>query len=392
MIKTKNVESIKKVLYLIFLAVAISLILAILLFETIKLENKIENKMMLISTEDIRSIVDNNSSSIKTILNQESGFINLIKNDSLIQEKIEKKIELLITSKVKYSYLLYKDSNGIFRFLADGAINEEKAFLNQKFDIDSTKWLDIYTTRKPLIIDNKYLQDLSISYLSPILNNKNEVELILAIDFSIKKVDEINEILNLIKNTIIAIILIIIIFIMILIIQTVKYYAMKKNAFIDKLTNVNNRNYLQEIENTINLNDYVLCVLDIDHFKNLNDTYGHDIGDKVLRELAAVISLSIRIEDDIVIRYGGEEFIVFTKIKDTNHLSAMEIIERIFKNIQEHRFYYEDNKYIYLTVSIGVNLYPAKSNSFTKAFKLADLALYEAKENGRNNIKIYNQN
>jgi diguanylate cyclase (GGDEF)-like protein len=385
----KKLFNIRNTLYLIFLSVGISFILLVLLFKTIELEEGIENKMLLISTEDIKSIVDNSVMSIKSILNKDSNFINQIKNNNILQKQVEKKLELLITPKVKYSYLLYKDSNGVFRFLVDGAKDGEKAFIDQKFDIESLEWLNIYINKKPLIIDHKYLQELSISYLSPILNNKNEVELILVIDFSITKVDEINKIISLIKNSIIAIIIMVIIFLFVLLIQTIKYIAMKKSAYIDNLTNVYNRNYLVKIQNSINLQDYVLTVLDIDYFKKTNDTYGHAIGDKILKELAALISLSIRDKDDIVIRYGGEEFLVFSKIKRNEQVNALNVVERIFKNIQEYKFYFTKDDYIYVTVSIGVNLFPAKSKSFMEAFKLADNSLYKAKENGRNNIQIY---
>ncbi len=385
----KDVFSIKKTVYLILLAVGISIALIILLFGTINLEKKIENKMLLLSTEDVISIVNNSAISIKDILQKDNSYIKQILKNNQLQKQIEKKLELLITSNIKYSYLLYKDSRGIFRFLADGAKDNTKAFLNQKFDIESSEWLEIYNSKKPLNIKQKYLQELSISHLVPILNNENQVELILVIDFSIKKVKEINKIITWIKNSIIGIIIIVIIFLLILLVQTIRYLAMKKNAFVDKLTNVYNRNYLQEVQDLIILEDYVLAVLDIDYFKNLNDTYGHDIGDKILKELAALIYLSTRNNEDIIIRYGGEEFIVLAKIKQKEPLYALNIIKRIFKDIQEHKFYYSEDEYIYLTVSIGVNLYPGESTSFQEAFKLADLSLYEAKNNGRNNIEIY---
>lgn len=385
----KDVFSIKKTVYLILLAVGISIALIILLFGTINLEKKIENKMLLLSTEDVISIVNNSAISIKDILQKDNSYIKQILKNNQLQKQIEKKLELLITSNIKYSYLLYKDSRGIFRFLADGAKDNTKAFLNQKFDIESSEWLEIYNSKRPLNIKQKYLQELSISHLVPILNNENQVELILVIDFSIKKVKEINKIITWIKNSIIGIIIIVIIFLLILLVQTIRYLAMKKNAFVDKLTNVYNRNYLQEVQDLIILEDYVLAILDIDYFKNLNDTYGHDIGDKILKELAALIYLSTRNNEDIIIRYGGEEFIVLAKIKQKEPLYALNIIKRIFKDIQEHKFYYSEDEYIYLTVSIGVNLYPGESTSFQEAFKLADLSLYEAKNNGRNNIEIY---
>uniref|UniRef100_UPI004047C660 diguanylate cyclase n=1 Tax=Aliarcobacter sp. TaxID=2321116 RepID=UPI004047C660 len=207
--------------------------------------------------------------------------------------------------------------------------------------------------------------------------------------FSVQKVKEINKIISLIKSGIFSIIIIVIIFLLILLIQTFKYIAIKRTAYIDKLTNVYNRNYLQESEDFINLGDYILATLDIDHFKTVNDTFGHDVGDKILKDVAHIILMTSRTKDDIVIRYGGEEFVILSKITRDNVLSALNVIERIHKNIQEHKFYYTKNEYMEVTVSIGVNLVPGKSRTFSDAFKLADIALYNAKNRGRNNIQIY---
>ena len=387
----RRVLFIKNPIYLIFLAIFISIIFTLLLYSTIRLEGNITKKMMDISTADVISIANNNALSIeKSFKSTSLSYVKELINKQDLREKIEKNLSLLLTSNIKYAYLLYRDDRGIFRFLADGAIDSEKAFINQKFDIDNPRWLEIFDTKKPLIIEHGYLQQISITYLVPIIRN-NEVELILAVDFSIKKIEDINKILNWMKYTIVAIIFIVIIFLIIFLIQTFKYLAIKKSAFTDKLTGVYNRNYLQESENFINLNDYILATLDIDYFKAVNDTYGHDVGDKILTKTAQIITSTVRAKEDIVIRYGGEEFIVLAKINRNDNLSAINVIERIFKNIQEAEFYISHSEFIKITVSIGVNLVPYKSRSFSDAFKLADLALYNAKNKGRNNIEIYDE-
>lgn len=387
----RKILFIKNPIYLIFLSLFISIIFTLLLYSTIKLEDNITKKMMEISTADVISVANNNASFIdKSIKSTSQNYAKTLKNNQTLREEIEKNLSLLLTSNIKYAYLLYKDDRGIFRFLADGAIEAEKAFLNQKFDIDNPRWLEIFQTKKPLIIEHGYLQQLSITYLVPILKN-NEVELILAVDFSIKKIKDINIILNWMQYTIIAIILIVIIFLVLLLIQTFKYLAIKKSAFTDKLTGVYNRNFLQESENFINLNDYILATLDIDYFKTVNDTYGHAVGDKILTQIAQIITSAIRTKEDIVIRYGGEEFVILAKINRKDNLSAINVIERIFKNIQETEFYINNLEFIKVTVSIGVNLVPNKSRNFSDAFKLSDLALYNAKNKGRNNIEIYDE-
>lgn len=362
----------------------------ILLYGTIKLEKKISDRMIEITTSDVISIVNNNALVIETFLNENSiSDIKLIKNDSYLYKKIEDNLNLLLTSNIKYAYILYKDERDIFRFFLDGSlIKEEKISRNQKFDIDNSLWLDIYKTKKPITFQNNDSNDLSITYLTPILKN-NEVKLVLVVDYSIEKIENINEILYFLKILFIFILLVVFIFLIILLVQSSRYVAIRKTAYIDKLTGVYNRNYLQEFGNFINLNGYILATLDIDHFKAVNDSYGHLFGDKVLKEISSIISISTRNKEDIVIRYGGEEFIILTKIKREDSLSALNVIERILINIREHKFYYNHTNHINITASVGINLYPHKSNNFLEAFKLADISLYNAKNKGRNNIQIY---
>ncbi len=381
---------IKNPLYLILSTLAITLVLVVLLYTTVKLEEKIEKRMIDISTSDVMAIAHNSANAIKHQLDMESDIVEQILTNETLHRNIEKNLKVLLTQNIKYSYLLYRDKKGIFRFLADGAKEEEKAFLNQKFDIDNPKWLEVFQTKQPVMIEHQYLQQLSISYLVPVVHN-NEVQMVLAIDFSIKKVENINTIIALMKNAILAIILVVVVFLIVLLIQTLRYIAIKKTAYIDKLTHVYNRNYLQESEDFINLNDYLLATLDIDYFKTVNDTYGHDVGDKILKQVANMILLTVRTHEDIVIRYGGEEFVILAKIKRGDNLSALNVIERIFKNIQENHFYINKKDYLNITVSIGVNLVPHKSRTFSEAFKLADIALYNAKNKGRNNIEIYDE-
>ena len=137
------------------------------------------------------------------------------------KKKIDKNLQILITKNIKYAYLLYKDKKGILRFLADGSTIEEKAFLNQKFDADSPIWFDIYEKKVPLTIEHTLLYNLSISHLVPIIYHK-KVQLILAIDFSLKKVKDTDEVMNLIKNGILITIVFILMFILVFLVQIIR--------------------------------------------------------------------------------------------------------------------------------------------------------------------------
>ncbi len=371
--------------------IAISSILLFLLLATMRLEKSIETKIFEISTSDVFSITHNSATHIGTLLKDHDSYVDDIKKGPLLQREIEESLKTLLTPHIKYAYLLYRDNRGVFRFLSDASLYDEKALIDQKLDVESPEWLQIYTTKEPLVIRHTLLQELSISYLVPILNHGN-VELILAIDFSIHKIEEINQIIHTIQNGIVGVMSVIFAILIFVIIQTKRFSAVRKSAFIDKLTNVYNRNYLQKYEDFINLDDYILATLDIDYFKKVNDTYGHDVGDKILRQVANTILLTIRTKDDIVIRYGGEEFLILAKTRRDGHLIALNMIERIFYAIQENTFAISEEESIKITVSIGVNLVPHKSRTFQEAFKLADIALYNAKTKGRNTIEIYDEN
>jgi len=375
--KQKITSSIFFVIFLIFS-----------LYQIIQVEKKVTQDMFEISTVDLFQITQNNAAIIQKILENNDNYIQKIQKSLHLQNKIEENIKLLITNNIKYAYILYKDKKDKFRFLVDASAPNEKAFINQKFDIDSPLWFKVYKTKKPQLIKHEYLKTLSLSYIVPILKD-DSVELLLVIDFSLKKVETINDIINLMKKGIIFILLIILIFSVIFIYQKINYNKVKKSAFIDTLTNVYNRNYLQENQDNFNLKEYAIAVIDIDHFKNVNDMYGHNVGDIILRETAKIISNTIRIDNnDVVIRYGGEEFIMMIHKSQKNQEFILKILNRILKTVEENQFFISPTKCINITVSIGVNLEPNKAQNFTSAFKKADDALYKAKNSGRNNIKV----
>lgn len=135
--------------------------------------------------------------------------------------------------------------------------------------------------------------------------------------------------------------------------------------------------------------EMTLLMMDIDNFKSINDTYGHPVGDQVLREIASCITQTIR-KIDIASRYGGEEFTVI--LPETNITDSKIIAERIRKNISKIKINVKDNINICPTVSIGMSEYPSCALDEQTLIELADVALYNAKNNGKNCICEYNPN
>ncbi len=168
-----------------------------------------------------------------------------------------------------------------------------------------------------------------------------------------------------------------------------KYHKAIMEAQTDPLTGALNRLGLDKnFEREINLarrnkSDLSLLVLDVDHFKKVNDTYGHDFGDKILKQMAAHIKSCIR-ATDVFARFGGEEFVVL--LNNTSRSGALLLAERIRQQIEETPEKYNDIEVNY-TVSIGVATL-REDDDRERFFKRADNALYEAKHKGRNRVVL----
>jgi len=157
---------------------------------------------------------------------------------------------------------------------------------------------------------------------------------------------------------------------------------------IDGLTQVFNKRYFVEtLEREIGRaqryrRDLSLIMFDIDHFKQINDTYGHLAGDHILKQLAATIKTRIR-REDILSRYGGEEFAII--LPEIDRENALNFAEKIRALVQKATFKFEDTK-IPVTISIGVANVTADTQEVDAFIKGADANLYEAKNRGRNRV------
>nr|WP_321444265.1 PleD family two-component system response regulator [uncultured Cohaesibacter sp.] len=163
-------------------------------------------------------------------------------------------------------------------------------------------------------------------------------------------------------------------------------------AVLDGLTKLYNRRYMTTHLNSLlaaageREKPLTLLLMDIDHFKSVNDTHGHDAGDEVLQEFSNRIRKNTR-GIDLVCRYGGEEFVVI--MPDTDHALATVVAERIRKKVFEKPFIiHKGRDMLDVTVSIGLASVENGSESQDRLLKRADNALYQAKESGRNRVVV----
>lgn len=165
----------------------------------------------------------------------------------------------------------------------------------------------------------------------------------------------------------------------------------EESSYTDRLTMAYNRffldkhsSYLREkLEKHIN---FGVLMLDIDHFKNINDTYGHAVGDAGIVLLVETIRKVIRPVDKLI-RYGGEEFVVILDSTDLNE--AQKVAEKIRNSFAMTKKYSKGELNFNKSVSIGVSAMPQFSKDIWECINQADLALYEAKESGRNRVIAY---
>ena len=179
-----------------------------------------------------------------------------------------------------------------------------------------------------------------------------------------------------------------------------EYMKILKDATLDALTGLNNRHQFalrlrEETASAKRQNAPLCCIMtDIDFFKKVNDTYGHAVGDCVLKNVARTIKKELR-ENDIPSRYGGEEFAIllpYTTLEEAQLVAQRlrSAIEKKKINIEEYNI--EGVKQLSVTISIGVSQYDKKMKEPQQLYQNADKALYSAKENGRNRVVVYSEN
>jgi diguanylate cyclase (GGDEF)-like protein len=161
---------------------------------------------------------------------------------------------------------------------------------------------------------------------------------------------------------------------------------------VDPLTRLYNRGYMndrlrEEMLRTSRTNrPFTMMLLDIDHFKKVNDTHGHPAGDEILVGLAALLKRSCRASDAIC-RYGGEEIALL--LVDTPLTGAKIFAENIRKTIENESFSIPDGKSLRITASMGLAEFPSQAASMGELIKHADDALYKAKREGRNSWRAF---
>ena len=171
------------------------------------------------------------------------------------------------------------------------------------------------------------------------------------------------------------------------------YTRTRELSVRDELTGINNRRYFQQMlqmewKRAVRFHRTIsLIMLDVDHFKMYNDTFGHLQGDKVLKRIGGLLKKNLR-EVDTVARFGGEEFIML--LPDTDKRGAIVVAEKVRLLVEKEMFLADDRSETRrVTISVGLSTYPDDVGDMDDLIDHADIALYRAKENGRNRIECF---
>ena len=367
-----------KIYAFIFLSIAFMLVYMYFSLERTKKQfDENINKLFILQAKEFTANLEKN---LKLHIKKDV-YLTLKKNKKL-RDTLAEELTVLTTDTYKYVYILYRDLHGDYRFLVD-ADKPDKGEFDEKLNVNKKVWNKAFHSQKPFLLSQKRLDGLWISYIVPVVID-GKTEAMIGVDFSSEVPIRIRKSTQPLDSGFEYIFIAILIMLLTLLYQTILNFKTKKDSILDPLTGAFNRNYLRDLLKKINIAKYQIIMLDIDHFKKVNDSYGHKIGDNILHDVSAIVKETIR-SKDIFVRFGGEEFLVFVQRKKLNDRMAKDVAERIRKKIQETTFDYEELS-INITVSMGVTCTPEHFKNSSDAIKHADEMLYIAKKEGRDRV------
>ncbi|WP_353662674.1 GGDEF domain-containing protein [Hydrogenimonas sp. SS33] len=320
------------------------------------------------------------------LIKEETGgalLAELAENRSL-REHLEKDLNHFRTKELEDVFAVFRDSHGHYRYLLDTEPDpEEKAIFRQRFEPVSDVWDRVYATKKRQIHRHVEKGSLWVTAAIPIVEN-GTVSAVLGSDLSAHIRSDVDRHFTQIKSIMLGVAFVILVLLIFGYLQIYYYFKGRSRSFVDPLTGSCNRKFFYEILAPGEYRNFHIIMYDVDNFKQVNDTCGHETGDDVLRMLSARVRKLLR-QEDYLVRFGGEEFVAF--VKSRGEKETVEIAERIRKAIESTPFIIGE-KSLSVTISLGINTDVGESPDAEDAVEKADRELYRAKKAGRNRICI----
>ncbi len=373
---------------LMFLALAFVGSSMVVYLASEKIERRVESRIISEVVSIVGSMFRNVVEDLLSKVGDEDVVIALFHNDELRRE-VERALSMMVTQEIRYVYIVYRDEDGKFRFLADGS-KEDKAELGEKFDVfREEKWLEALRKGKEVVILQEGLNRVGATYIMPIVQ-RGRVKALLAADFSVERIQELRGTLGVVRNATSSVAIASVLLLILNIYQYQRKKRLEKELYRDQLTGLYNKAYLDSENFTLDLKSYYLALIDVDDFRKVNTTYGEEVGDLVLRELATVLRSTVP-EGSLIVRYAGEEFLVlFPKDKFEDKVEFLRFLETVREKVKNITFMF-DSVEVRVKVSIGANVSPERSRSLEEAIRGADSALYRAKRLGKDRVEAYDE-
>ena len=311
----------------------------------------------------------------------EEGKLNLDKYP-VMRDELNEVLRTFLTEEYQYIFLLRKDEKGHYRFLLDGSI-EDPVEYNTIFFPKSKLFDSVYITQEPQIIEQKEgVEHVWLSLLYPIVLN-GKTQALLVLDLS----EVYGEYLSDFNSPLVYVVKLIQLFLLgsffFLVYFAYQYHKLRKSILHDSVTSMHTKVYLQEFFDVEKINKYNAMLIDIDEFKQVNEKYGYEAGDTVLK-LFSKEMLSLLPKEGRIIRLLGSGFLVIVEKKSSN---LEELAKKLFTHLTEKR-YLIDNETISLTLSMSAIEIPEETKSIQNIQRFLDEKLLEIKSRGKNGLGI----
>ena len=369
----KSSYSNRLVVLLILLLILFGILLQI---EIVKSIDRLKNEELLKSEQY--------ASKISLLIQQRTkgGIESVLSRDEDTRLRLNQTLQAFLTRQYKYIFVLQRNSNGSYRFLLDGSMENPEDYKSLFFP-KSKKFDEVYKNQKMQIIQqSEGTEQIWLSLVYPIVEN-NQTESLLVLDLSEDYAKHLNDFHSPLMVLIWMIQIFLIITIFVLLVLAYRYYILRKNILFDKLTSTHTKVFLEEFFNRNDLSDYNAILIDIDEFTEVNKLYGYETGDSIIKEFAMTILDRLNDESKVIRTSGTEFFIVIPKDID----NFEELSRELFKILSEKR-YLIDNKLFAITISMSAIVMPQKASSVQNIQRILDEKILEIKSRGKNDFGI----
>lgn len=314
-----------------------------------------------------------------------------IATDAALRARCNRLLSAFSVNEVKYVYVLRREAKGRWVYVLDGTVDpQQQALFAQPFrPVHPKLWAMAEERSTPLYEYQNSVEGVWLTYLMPLASYEGKAY-VLVLDISAEDIAELSSVVRPVQTSMEYYMLMLLLVLFIVPVLLWYWNTQRKKGHIDPLTRIYNRAYLRQVEEHLRLQHYTLAIFDLDHFKYINDRFGHDVGDMVLQNVGKRLLALMRL-DDIAIRYGGEEFLLLIKSEGDVNI-AKEVSNRVFASMSHEPIRISNTLILDITVSMGVVIKVDEHSSLSAAIKRADEMLYEAKHAGRNRMLFYGEN